>query len=117
MIIRHSQNDFAMAMLAKTATRGITIIPLPSSEHISTNPKVVLRYSMENGGTSNDGIPGSTLPESRNGISDGLTQLYEIADVMNTINAFRDMLMYHKPFLIELTTRLLFNGMGISLRR
>lgn len=58
-----------MAILAKTATSGITIIPVPNSEHISTKPMVEFRYSIEKGGSWNDGIPGSTLPDSRNGIA------------------------------------------------
>lgn len=71
----YSQKDLAIAMLASTATRGITTIPVPSSEHISTKPIVSFRNCIEKGGTSKEGIPGSTFPDNKKGISCWLIQL------------------------------------------
>lgn len=42
MSAKYSLNAFAMATLAKTATKGTTIIPDPSSVHTSVNDRVRL---------------------------------------------------------------------------
>lgn len=51
-----------MATFAKTATKGTTIMPEPSSAHTCEKDNVRLWYSIWNGGNEASGIPGSTLP-------------------------------------------------------
>lgn len=96
---KHPQNAFAIATLASTATSGTTTMPDPRSVQIVMKDTVSLWCSNWNGGSSNCGTPGSTLPDNLKGGIDPSVQRYATHDVIRTISALRDMLTYHSAFL------------------
>lgn len=63
IICQYLPKDFAIATLASMATTGITMIPRPSSEHISMNETVELFSCIEKTGRLNGGRPDSTFPK------------------------------------------------------
>lgn len=93
----------AIAIFAKTATKGTTIIPVLSSEQISKKLYVVFPFCIVNGGKINDGIPETTFPDNSKGISVSTElQLNAIIDAIKTTIAFLAILMYQISFLKNL---------------
>lgn len=95
---------FAIATLASTATMGTTKIPTPSSPITSVITYVALLYSKTNGGRLNDGIPELTLADKPKGtlsMERFCTQRKVNSEAKNTTRALRELLMYHKIFLIR----------------
>lgn len=65
-ILLYLQNDFAIAMCSRTATRGQKITTAPYSLIISVNAKSVPLKVVLNGGGVKSGSPPVTLPINKN---------------------------------------------------